>query len=135
MGLFNEYYQVVKEDDRYLIKSKVGTYSLFLNMDDVTALKVSIVKFKKIRKLAETSDVQWAGIFTCPLCVKYLNTNYIDPCERCPIYKKTHQIECHGTPYEELSNYQYKENVKKEYLATIDNEIKFLQTILRKVQK
>ncbi len=58
-------------------------------------LEISIQKWQDIVDGTGTDE----GIYNCALCYKYLQIE--NDCKRCPIYEKTGEKACRGTPYNE----------------------------------
>lgn len=73
-----------------------------MNTETLTALQGSIKKWEDIRD-GTGGDM---GRHNCPLCELYYTFDpYIAStcCSGCPVFEKTNQIWCHGTPYERWS--------------------------------
>ena len=87
------------------------------------ALKGSIKKWEKIVAGTGTDE----GLDNCPLCKVF----YADfTCQDCPVYKKTGQILCAGSPYTEYAKWEMVDDAKAMKYAK--EELKFLRSLLPK---
>ena len=59
------------------------------------ALKASIAKWERNAEATDTYDFR-IGEYDCPLCELFLHP---DHCECCPVFEKTSERFCRGTPY------------------------------------
>lgn len=73
-------------------------------------LELSIKKWKDIVKILKFGSEKRKEKFiklssrineslTCALCEKFYDSNNINTCSQCPVYKKTGMDGCHGTPW------------------------------------
>jgi len=90
------------------------------NITDKEALKLSLEKWYFIRDMKKKRKyVRADGSNTCALC-------FIHPgCCACPIYKKTQETRCDGTPYSDLLGDRNEDGSFKT--KHIKAEIKFLE--------
>src|ERR1035437_6588064 len=103
----------------------------------LVALKGSILKWKHI---VAGTDID-RGVDNCPLCDLFY---YGHACRGCPVFAKTGQTACQGTPYQDefvpaKSAYGYEKNgprtkrlarLKKDMAVAAKVELKFLQGLL-----
>jgi len=88
----------------------------------LTAIKGSIEKWEKVALGTE------AGIWrsNCPLCVLYEHTSGLHgSCKGCPIYEKTGESDCGGTPFYDWHSNQTPENAIKfrDWLKDLYTEV------------
>ena len=89
------------------------------------ALMGSIKKWEKIVDGTGTNR----GRSNCPLCQMFNN-----PCQGCPVMKRTGKKYCDGTPYEKYERYYWaKDKTDKKKLKRFALlELKFLKSLLPK---
>ena len=86
----------------------------------------------------------YLGHTTCPLCDEFYKHDDKSPCGTCPVFKKTGNASCQGTPYDEavsvLSRFRQvhshyglydsvTERLRAEWVATAQAEIDFLKSL------
>jgi len=79
----------------------------------LTAIKGSIEKWDKVSK-RKTCGTTRAN---CPLCSLYFAEN---SCKGCPIYEKTGQEDCRGTPFKEYVEYSNLEKYNQDYIPSVN---------------
>jgi len=71
-----------------------------MNAQTLEALKASIAKWERNAE-AKTPAEYRTGESDCPLCALFI---YPDRCEGCPVFEKTGERFCKGTPYIDASS-------------------------------
>jgi hypothetical protein len=100
----------------------------------LTALQGSIMKWEKI--VAGTGVDR--GTENCPLCEMFFNEDYFneEPCNGCPVAKKTGKLYCYGTPYGAYANLcdwggkAGEPATMQEQKAAAQAELDFLRSLL-----
>lgn len=98
--------------------------------DDIEAIKISIEKWKAVKELVSNFEMRVVedGPDTCGLCMLHFWRDEGDEdCEDCPIALEVNDLLCRETPY---NNIDLAEG--KDALPAIDEEIEFLEGLLRK---
>jgi hypothetical protein len=106
-------------------------------MDSITlrALRGSIEKWEKNLKQDNWRNVT-TDVVSCPLCVMFLlNKRPGDnPCEGCPVFKKTGVSGCNTTPYTQVMMYkqtaEHDDTILDFERRAIQDEIDFLKSLL-----
>lgn len=104
----------------------------------LTALQGSIAKWQRILEGGIEN-----GYRDCPLCELFFNDDEdgdgIDTCAGCPVSERAGMDCCSGTPYEEWSNYQWKNRAEREVGSRVfdekskqmaQSELDFLKSLL-----
>jgi hypothetical protein len=94
------------------------------------ALKKSIANWEKNVKDATNGAILKLGPSQCPLCCKFLTLDA--KCIGCPVYEKTGQIFCKGTPYIEAHFYNtFDTNTRgQDLIRECEKEVEFLKSLL-----
>jgi hypothetical protein len=95
-----------------------------MNRETLKALKESI-------KLWSNPEV-WEHV--CPLCVLHNNKAHGGDCLECPIYQRTRQPYCRGTPFYEWRAYN-NQRKSTEAEALRKDEVKLLKSLLPKTKR
>ncbi len=114
-----------------------------METEKLKALKDSIEKWERLTKIECMDDVQ-IGPDECPLCVLYNNEENV--CKGCPVFEKTGQIHCEGTPYHMVETMYYDwrddDGYYTDEISYIENfkyaakaELKFLKSLLPEGEK
>lgn len=80
-------------------------------MTKLQALKKSEQKWADIHAGTGTDQ----GQDNCSLCFKYKRGH---DCTGCPVFEKTNQINCRGTPYQKWINHQAYQHIGQTILKT-----------------
>ena len=118
------------EQDGLFVRISMDT-EVAKSLSDKEALRYSRLKFERVLKIAKgmkSNDYLYPefGVNTCPLCAKYFKEDNKDSCKGCPIYKKTGQSGCEGTPYgDEI----VEADTVEEYIPALQHEIAFLKEL------
>jgi hypothetical protein len=93
------------------------------------AFLISIAKWRMIvKQLREDWVINDTGsTHTCGLCIKYLDTDEYRhrPCFHCPIFQKTGERWCDGTPIKQFEDAHFS----WEKLEIAEQELKFLEDL------
>lgn len=98
------------------------------------ALDASIEKWSTIIKLIECNMsplVNEGGAESCGLCYLYHSRENGD-CHKCPVYKKTKETDCKGTPYRDYSDEKQDLRRPAILLKHAKRELTFLQSLKSK---
>ena len=77
-------------------------------------------------RLAEGEEfLFYIGQIDCALCREYID----DKCNRCPIFKKTGEVSCKNTPWQEIWTHCQKEVffITKKFINLFEKELAFLE--------
>ncbi|HLP68202.1 MAG TPA: hypothetical protein VK181_11870 [Rhizobium sp.] len=92
------------------------------------ALRESIVKWERNAQV-KTLSAATLGQEDCPLCqISKDKLGNVDCC-RCPVFKRTEQHGCLGTPYHDASETKRQDNLEMFRLFAQD-EVAFLRSLL-----
>lgn len=75
---------------------------------------------------------EFAGGEDCSLCKEYVNTQ--DDCAGCPIYTKTKENSCKGTPWEDFSVWELDNPDNEGVTQTASNMIEFLEDLKKEFE-
>lgn len=93
--------------------------------NDIDALRLSIKKWQTI-SAALPQFILDGGTKTCALCKLHFTK---DVCLQCPVYRRTGQASCKGTPFEDFHTAMIDRNLVAHRKAAYD-EVEFLQELL-----
>lgn len=108
-----------------------------MDADTRQALEESIEKWEINTTLS--FGERRTGRRDCPLCTMFANINDLSTkhCKKCPVYQRTGERYCDGSPYEELAvvSYDYMygdetaDNVEVRWKKVAEKEVEFLKSL------
>lgn len=102
--------------------------------NDEDPLELSIEKWEDVKKYGSKAEL---GDTNCALCKEYLYLGGIGSlknCKGCPVFERTGQIHCYGTPYKEYAVAKDPDrHTPRSILKEIaQREVEFLKSLRKK---
>ena len=94
------------------------------------ALKSSIAKWEKNAAAETPADAHVFGS-SCPLCALFAREDE-EYCKGCPVYERTGDSDCFGTPWEKASQkwLRWKKGAETDFHDAAREEVAFLKSLL-----